>query len=342
MLISLLGFKEKLTASSALNRSRAALCQARSICLRLKARYDWAMRKASRIEMVEVSRRTWKELGPDHAMDMAASVAFYALLSLFPLAIALIGLLSLVLEQADVERGVYWFFNAYFPNSSEILRSNVEVVGNVQGTQGIIGLLGLIWTSSMLAGAISRAVNRAWDIENDPPVYIDKARQIGMIIGLAPLLLVSIAATTALQFAGSVDLPLVGHLTVLENDAVNFATRFLPFAFSLGIFLMIYKHAPCTYTRWRCVWPGALLAAALFEIAKSVFAIYLDTFANHERIYGSLASVIVLLGWVYVSGFILIIGAEFASEYERVRRGVVRGHLVSGRTYFSGRRRRRR
>ena len=342
MLISPSDLKERLAASVAFDQARSHLSRVQSAALRTKGRYDWAVRKATRIEIVELCRRTFRELGPDHAMDMAASVAFYALLSLFPLIIAVIGLFSLVLEQADVERGVYWFFNAYLPGSDDLIRANVEVVGSIRGFQGVIGLLGLVWTSSMLAGAISRAVNRAWDIEDDPPIYIDKPRQIAMVIGLAPLLLMSIAATTALHLAGSINLPLVGRLTILENDTINLVTQVLPFAFSLVIFLMIYKHAPCTHTRWRYVWPGAVVAAVLFEIAKNIFALYLDTFADHERIYGSLASVIVMMGWVYVSGLILIIGAEFASEYERVREGVVRGHLVFGQSYFNRRRGRRR
>ena len=260
MLISPSDLKERLAASAALDQARTGLSRAQSTAVRAKAHYNWAMRKATRIEIVELSRRTFKELGPDHAMDMAASVAFYALLSLFPLVIAIIGLFSLALEQSDVERGVYWFFNAYLPGSDDLIKANVEVVGNVRGVQGVIGLLGLVWTSSMLAGAISRAVNRAWDIEDDPPIYIDKPRQIAMVIGLAPLLLMSIAATTALHLAGSIDLPGVGSLTILENDTINLVTRVLPFAFSLVIFLMIYKHAPAptpsgaTFGPGRC-WP---------------------------------------------------------------------------------------
>lgn len=317
--------------------------QAMAVCNypRLRVRLRWAWRKFIRIPAVDICRRVWRELGPDHAVDMAASVAFHALLSLFPLVIALIGLFSLALEPEDVERGVFWFFRAYLPGSDEILRANVEVVGNIRGSLGVIGLLGLIWTSSMLAGAISRAVNRAWDIPDDPPVYIDKLRQLAMVIGLSPLLLMSIAATTALQFPDRIDLPLIGSLGFLENDAINVITRLLPFAFSLVIFLMIYKYAPCTRTHWRYVWPGALLAAVMFEAAKTVFALYLDAFANHERIYGSLASVIVMMVWVYVSGFILVIGAEFTSEYERMRLGVERGRLVSQRLYQKTNTRRR-
>lgn len=332
------GLKQKFAVPIELCQASAAYIHRR----RLRVRLRWAWRRFTRLPLVELTGRTWRELGPDHATDMAASVGFHALLSLFPLVIALIGLLSLALEPESVERGVLWFFRAYLPGSEEILKVNVAVVGNVRGSLGVVSFLGLIWTSSMLFGAISRAVNRAWDIDDDPPIYIDKPRQIMMFAGLAPLLLLSIAATTALQFPGRIDLPLVGQFTFLENDAVSILTRLLAFAFSLGIFLMIYKHTPDTFTRWRYIWPGALLASVMFEIAKTLFVLYLDNFANHERVYGSLASVIALMGWVYLSGLILIIGAEFASEYERMRLGVARGQLVSRRLYQKRKARHRR
>ncbi len=321
--------KHRLAGHLGLCRTLAAYIHHR----RVRARLAWAWRKFTRIPAVELTRRTWQELGPDHATDMAASVGFHALLSLFPLVIVLMGLFSMVMDPESVERGALWFFHAYLPGADDILQVNVAVVGNIQSSLGVISFLGLIWTSSMLFGAISRAVNRAWDVDDDPPIYIDKPRQIIMFMGLAPLLLLSIFATTALQFPGQIDLPLVDRFTSLENNAVNILTRLLSFVFSLGIFLLIYKYTPDTFTRWRYIWPGALLASVMFEIAKTLFVLYLDNFANHERVYGSLASVIALMGWVYLSGLILIIGAEFASEYERMRLGVKRGRLVARRLY---------
>ena len=70
---------------------------------------------------------------------------------------------------------------------------------------------------------------------------------------------------------------------------------------------------------WRYVWPGAALAAFSFEVAKTVFYIYVNEFANYDQVYGSFAAFIVFLVWIYLSAYIFIIGAEFTSEYGRMR-----------------------
>ena len=226
----------------------------------------------------------------------------------------LISLLGLMLDSEDLQGNVFSFFQTYLPGSKDLLAANFNAAGNIRGFLGIVSFLGLFWSASLLFGAITRAVNRAWDIHQDRPFYIDKLRHILMAFSVAPMFLMSIGTTAALQYLG--------------YDGISLLSRLLPFVFSLTIFLMIYKFTPNTRTYWRYIWPGALLAAVLFEISKSVFVFYLDNFANYEEVYGSLASVIVLLGWTYVSGLILIIGAEFSSEYERMKLGVERGRVV--------------
>ena len=277
---------------------------------------------------MELSRRTWRELGDDHSIDLAASIAYYAILSLFPLAIGLVTLFSMVLEADVVEQEVHQFFHSYLPGSHGILQANVEAVNNIRGVLGIASIVGLLWSASLLFGAITRAVNRAWDIEEDRPFYIDKPRQIAMALSVAPFFLASLALSSGLQFLGNEEIPVLGKLAFVEHNGINALARPVPFLFTFVIFLFIYKFTPITKTYWRYIWPGALLAALLFEAAKSIFIFYLDHYAAYERIYGTLASVIVLLAWAYVSGFIVVVGAEVSSEYYRMRMGVVRGRLV--------------
>ncbi|HZA23426.1 MAG TPA: YihY/virulence factor BrkB family protein, partial [Dehalococcoidia bacterium] len=74
------------------------------------------------------------------------------------------------------------------------------------------------------------------------------------------------------------------------------------------VFLLLYRFAPNRQMRWRYVWPGALVAAVLFEIAKSLFLWYLENFASYNQVYGSLASVIVLMFWAYLSSMLLNTG----------------------------------
>ena len=307
-----------------LRRCRTRIASNRSI-RRGRVRVRWLKQRLASVTVVELACRTWRELGDDFAVDLAAAISYYAILSLFPLAIGLVSLFSLVLEADAVEREVFGFFRSYLPGSDGILASNVEAVQNIRGLLGIVSALGLLWSSSLLFGAITRAVNRAWDIPYDRPFYIEKPRQFIMAFSVAPLFVLSMTSTTALQVLGNEELPFFGWLAFLEHNGINTLARPLPFLFSLLIFLLIYKFAPYTRTYWRYVWPGALLAALLFDVGKSAFVFYLENYAAYERIYGTLASVIVLLAWTYMSGLIIIIGAEVSSEYQRMRLGLSRG-----------------
>ena len=270
------------------------------------------------VPAIQLIVRTIRELGNDDGSHMAAGVAYYAFLSLFPLLLGLIALLSLFIESDRVNDELFDFFGTYLPASTSELQNNIDGIQNQRGALGVLSIIGLFWTGSAVFGAISRAVNRAWDVHQDRPFYVAKPRQLAMAAGVGVLFLLSMSTTTALQFLGG----------ILENAGVNAVTRILPFFFTLAIFLAIYKFIPNTKTFWRYVWPGALLAAVLFEVGKSMFVYYLDNFSNPELVYGSLGSVIALLGWIYISAFILILGAEFASEYGRMRAGVAQGTLI--------------
>ena len=273
--------------------------------------------------------RTLRELNDDDATHMAAGVAYYAILSLFPLTIGLLAVINPILESETVKTELLHFFQTYLPGSADTLEANLESTEQIRGIFGVIGLLGLFWMASAIFGAISRAVNRAWDIHQDRPFHIDKLHHLAMAFGVGLLFLLSLSATTALQFVDSFDVHVTERVQFLENVAIRTIARALPLLFSFGIFLVIYKFIPNTKTYWRHVWPGAALAAVLFEVGKGLFLFYLDNFADYQRIYGSLGSVVVLLSWTYASSFILLIGAEFSSEYERMRKGIARGQVAA-------------
>lgn len=328
MLISPARLKSKL--SSPVERFQGRVARNRDY-LRIRVRWRRLLRKLDAIPLVHLCYRTVREMSADDATHMAAGLAYYAVLSLFPLTVGLISLLGLVLNSEVLEGEIFGFFQTYLPGSRDLLAANIESRDSIRGFLSIISFLGLFWSASLLFGAITKAVNRAWDIHRDRPFYIDKLRHILMALSVAPLFLMSVGTTAALQFLGSSDIPIIGRLDFLNHDVIVLLTRPLPFFFSLTIFLLIYKFTPNTHTYWRYVWPGAVLAAVMFEVFKSSFVFYLDNFARYEEIYGSLASVVVVLAWTYISGLILIAGAEFSSEYERMRLGLERGRVIIDR-----------
>jgi membrane protein len=282
-----------------------------------------------KVPAVKLVVRTVQELGDDDASHMAAGVAYYAILSLFPLLLGLIAVFGLFLPSETMQAEILDFFDQNLPGAIDVLERNIDEVIRFRGAIGVVGLVLLFWTASAMFGAISRAVNRVWDVHVNRPFVVRKARDLGMALGTGVLFLLSLAATSVFSILRTTDLPLAGV-------AADVGARIFAFLLSLAIVLILYKFVPNTKTYWRYVWPGALLAAVLFEIAKTLFVVYLERFADYESVYGSVGSVIILLFWIYISAFILILGAELSAEFGRMRRGVSRGVTIAAADSVSG------
>ncbi|OGO30320.1 MAG: hypothetical protein A2Z29_09645 [Chloroflexi bacterium RBG_16_56_11] len=255
---------------------------------------------------------TANKLGRENAGDMAAGIAYYAILSLFPLSLGAIALLGLFLPSATVQEELISAFEHYLPASVDILKENISRIIELRGALGIISLIGFFWTGSAIFSAIDRAVNRACGVRQSRAFHIRKLRDLALGLGTSILILLSLGITTAVVLLPAVELPLGLGLAVIISNVLSFI-------FMLSSFLLIYRFMPNPRLGWCCVWPGAVFAAVLFEASRAVFAFYLTQFARYEMIYGSIASFVVFLVWVYVSAFILILGAGFSSEYEKMK-----------------------
>ena len=296
---------------------------------RLVASIRDMLEPVGRIFVVRLVLRTAQEVSDDDATHLAAGVSFYALFSLFPLLLGLTALLSFYADSEEVRRDLAELVANYLPGSEGLIDRNLEVAYNLRGAIGLFSIAGLLWSSSAVFGAITRAVNRAWDVHRDRPIYIGKPRQLLMAALVGMLFALSLLAPTLLRVTANVsesDLPGVG---LFYDGAARIGLQGLSLGLTIVIFLAIYKFLPNTKTYWKYVWVGAVVAGVLFEIAKNLFIVYVERLADFENVYGSLAPVIALLLWAYVSSFILILGAELSSEYGRMRSGVDRGRLMA-------------
>ncbi len=285
-------------------------------------------RRLRRIPPIVLVMRTVQEMSDDDATHMSASVAYYVLFSIFPLLLGIIAVLSFFQEPQEIQSQLTEFAGDYLPGSRELIDTNVDAVLRFRGALGVFAILGLFWSGSAIFGAVTRAVNRAWDVHTDRPLFISKPRQLAMAVGVGVLFGLSVASATFARLAEGFAEYDVPGVEILVNVVVVAVLQGTSFLFTLLIFLLIYKFMPNTRTYWRYIWPGAVVAAVLFEAAKNMFILYLGRFASFENVYGSLTPVIVLLLWAYLSSLILILGAELSSEYGRMRRGVGRGVLL--------------
>ena len=294
---------------------------------RINRRFGGVVDRVRRVFVVELAVRTAKELSEDDVTHMAAGVAYYALFSIFPLLLGLIAVMGYFLDAEEAQARVQDMTSGFLPGSEQLVADNISAVIGFRGALGVFSFIGLLWSGSAMFGALNRAVNRAWDIQTDRPIYINKPRQLLMAMSVGVLFAISLSSAAVVRTSEdlkSLDIPI---LSLLVHTAGQIALQVISLGLMIVIFLMIYKFMPNTKTYWKYVWPGAVTGALLFELAKNLFIIYLGRWSSYENVYGSIAPVIVLLLWAYVSSLILLLGAEISSEYERLKHNLERGVL---------------
>jgi len=279
--------------------------------------------------VVALGWRVFKELGDDDATHLSAGVAYYSVFSVFPLLLGLLAISGTVFTSITLQEQFLDYVTESMPGSEEFVSKNIEELVRFRGALGICAILGLLWSGSSAFGAMSRAINRAWDVDKDRPFYVAKTLHIIIALGVGILFLLSSFASVAIELLSnySRDLGLPGHEFFLDFGLGNLMLKAVPWAITLAVFLLLYRFVPNCKTYWRYVWTGAVVATILFEASKGIFMWYLVNVANYELIYGSVASMMVLMTWAYVSAFILILGAEISSEYGRMRNGIDRGQF---------------
>lgn len=284
--------------------------------------------------IAEMLVRTTRNFILNEGSHMAAGVAYYAIFSLFPLMLATIAVTEYFIHSADLQEDVIHFIDRQLPGQDhDYVEDRLEDLQAARSALGAIALVGLIWAGRAVFGAVRRVVNRAWKIAEPPHFLIDQIAQIAASMG-AVLLFISAAV------AGS-----VGRAVASETDLLPVAVpwelffSYLPFVVSMGLFILVYRMLPDTEVRWRdAIAPGVVAAIAL-EATKLLFSFYLSNLSRLDLVYGSIATVVVTMVFLYVVSVILVWCAELSSEIKRtdeaqmlnLRRGIrpVPGGLVA-------------
>jgi membrane protein len=284
---------------------------------RLLARLQkvWAFRLVGRLFL---------EFRQHEAAIRAAAIAYYVLLSLFPLLLGLVSLLGFFLPYASVMQAVSDTLKQVLPGSAELVQKTLDNVIRMRGGAGIVSVLLLLWSGSSLYGAVGRAINRAWNIKRSRNLFLVKLHDLSMVFGTGLLFLFSMASSATARFFDQVDGPVAFWVVAVGGRLASFLLTF-------GLFTIIYRYVPNIRTFWRWTWPGALLTTVFFQAGTYIFLLYVTNFTDYQSVYGSLSSVIVLLLWMYLSAMFVILGAELNSELQRQGLGMKSGGIPDNR-----------
>ena len=269
-----------------------------------------------------IARKTWREFLDDQCPDLAAALTYYGVLSLFPAAIALTALLGLV---GEADRSVQTVVDVLDPLVSEDTLGTVEPVleqlANSQsaGLALVIGLLAALWTASGYVGAFSRAMNRIYEVPEGRPFW--KLRPAMILITLIAVVLVACVLLMLIVSGPLADS--IGDVIGLGSQALMLwkilKWPLIGLLAVVVVALLYYATPNVQQPKLRWISVGAAVAILIAIVASVFFSIYVAKFGSYNKVYGSLAGVVVTLIFLWITNLALLLGAEINAELERGR-----------------------
>jgi membrane protein len=251
-----------------------------------------------------VLRQTAYRMKDKEGAVRAAALAFFGLLSIFPLLLLLAYVASLLLASSEAQAALHTYLNGVTPQLGQNVGGFIEQSVRLHGTLGLISAVGLIWSGSAVLNALAHAINLIWGTR---PRSLLRRRLLAL---LSVILIVGL-------FLASLSLSLLGIWAGSGSRGWGWVNDVLGFFFAIWLFWLIYRTMPNRRVDGRAALCGGLLAALLWQAIKYGFGWYLTSgWSRYGLIYGSLASLIILLIWLFLSALITLLGAAFAASLE--------------------------
>ncbi len=238
---------------------------------------------------------------------MAAQLAFFFLLSLFPILLLMTTIVSyLPYNESDI----MFLLADYIPEDSmAFLESQLATIMTGSGKLLSVGVLGVLWTSSNAMNGLLKAFNKAYDLEEKRTYIIRRAIALLLTIGM---IFIFIMALILPIFGKQIGIFLFGNLGFDDEflnlwDAIRWGISTL---LLYTVFYILYKILPFVAIKRRKVSKGALFATVGWVVVSMGFSFYVNNFSNYSNTYGSIGGIIVLMLWFYLSAHIIVLGSE--------------------------------
>jgi membrane protein len=262
----------------------------------------------------DITLRLKTEVKQDQVPLLAAGVAFYTLLSLFPAIIAAVSIYGLVANPETVRRQIERLTQLLSPETASILGQQIRQItagaGGALGLATVLGIATALWSASSGMKALITGVNLAYG-ETEGRKFL-KLRGLALLLTLGAMVLLAVALALIVAFpAVTNDWP-----TALRWTASILRWLLLAALLIAGL-AVLYRVAPDRDNpKWSWVSWGSAVATVLWVLASVGFSAYVSWFGNYNKTYGALAGIVILLFWLFLTAFVVLVGAELNTEME--------------------------
>ncbi|MGD0374698.1 MAG: YihY/virulence factor BrkB family protein [Streptosporangiaceae bacterium] len=265
-------------------------------------------------------KRAAKEYGNDILQDRAAALTYYGVLAIFPALLVLVSLLGLIGKSATQPL----ITNLAQAAPSAVRQTLLDAVNHLQRSHGsagvaaIVGIVAGLWSASSYIAAFMRASNAIYDVPEGRPAWKTLPIRLGVTIAMLVLL---VASAFIVVVTGGLAQH-VGHVLGIGSVALtvwNIAKWPVLLLFVSLMLAILYWASPNAKQGFRWLSPGSVIAVLGWLIASGLFALYVANFGHYNKVYGSIAGVIIFLIWMWISNSVVLLGAEFNAELQRGR-----------------------
>jgi membrane protein len=268
-----------------------------------------------------IGKRAIREFKHDDITDRAAALTYFGVLALFPAMLVLVSILGL-LGKSTTQQVLNNLGQVAPGGVNSFLKGVVTQVqgkAGIAGIAGIIGLLVALWSASGYVAAFMRASNAIYDVDEGRPIW--KTVPVRIITTLALVIMLVIAAAIVVltgPIANQVGTAFgIGHAAVLIWDIAKWPVLVIIVTVMMSL---LYKASPnVRQPSFRWISAGGVIAVVIWLIASGAFALYVSFSGSYNKTYGSLATVIIFLVWLWISNIAILLGAEFNAEAQRER-----------------------
>jgi membrane protein len=266
-------------------------------------------------------KRTLTEFQEDNLSDWAAALTYYGLLSLFPALIAMVSLIGIFGDPKTTTTKLTEIITEIGPSSgAETFEGPIKSIVENRSAAGLAFVLGLaaaLWSASGYVGAFTRASNIIYETPEGRPFW--KLRPLQIAVTLAVIIMMALLAV-GLVLTGPV-VEAVANPIGLSSTAVD-VWNIAKWPVMAAIFILmvdvLYYSTPNVKLRgFKWVTPGAIVAIVVWAIASALFALYVANFSSYDKTYGTLAGLVVLLLWFWITNLAILFGHQMNAERER-------------------------
>lgn len=243
-----------------------------------------------------------------HGPRQAAALSYYAVFSVFPLALLLAIAVSSILGPTVAQQQVIDGLQLFLPEQTaalDVIQESIAEALNQSGSFTLLALAGVIWSALGLFSNLTSSLDLIFQSPSGRSLWRKRVLAFFMTTILIALVVTSFL-TSGILF-------LIDALTV-SNTWISIGTFFLPFGLNMVMFVLLFRYVPSRFVHWDAVWPAAIFGAVALELAKALFAWYLSTLANFQFVYGSIATVIIFLLWAFLTASIFLLSAEICAQ----------------------------